>query len=640
MKNKITKQFMTTIIIVFFLLVFMVIYIFSSFYRSSIRYINDLGVSNLKSESAMIENYLAKSIDVLRVTADTVNYMMDQNASSDEILQYLTEEAKHETEEIDENFTGIYGYIDGTYLDGIGWIPPEDYVPTERIWYTEAKKAGGKVAIVPPYLDAQTNTIMFSVSQLLSDGESVLSLDIALNEVQSITEKMTINDIGYGFIVDSTGLIISHFDELEKGKIYPANDEQEYMLSKIFQNEQDHFEMKVGGEDCTVFSDRVMGSWYVVIVVSNTQLFHDLRMQLLIGILVTLIVFLIIVAFCSFSAAKIRNYQSMQQKSREQLDRLYTNIIRALAHTIDAKDRYTRGHSQRVADYSLAIAKRMGKSPNEQKIIYYAALLHDVGKIRVPEEIINKPGRLTEDEFNQIKIHPVSGYHILKDIHEDARIALGAKYHHERYDGKGYPNGLEGESIPEIARIIGVADAYDAMTSNRSYRNALPQDVVRSEIEKGRGQQFDVRIADIMLQMIDEDKEYTMGQSEKNLKNILVIDDEIMDIKTLENILQDVPDFHLIGVRTKEQAFEILNEQKIHLILLDLNTPDIGGFALYQFIREKYNVPVVLMTEDKHMEIIQKITELGINDYLTKPLHAFIVKETIHSIVNCWSNAL
>lgn len=631
---------MTTIIIVFFLLVFMVIYIFSSFYRSSIRYINDLGVSNLKSESAMIENYLAKSIDVLRVTADTVNYMMNQNASTDEILQYLTEEAKHETEEIDENFTGIYGYIDGTYLDGIGWIPPEDYVPTERIWYTEAKKAGGKVAIVPPYLDAQTNTIMFSVSQLLNDGKSVLSLDIALNEVQSITEKMTINDIGYGFIVDSTGLIISHFDESEKGKIYPANDEQEYMLSKIFENEQEHFEMKVGGEDCTVFSDRVMGSWYVVIVVSNTQLFHDLRMQLLIGILVTLIVFLIIVAFCSFSAAKIRNYQSMQQKSREQLDRLNTNIIRALAHTIDAKDRYTRGHSQRVADYSLAIAKKMGKSQNEQKIIYYAALLHDVGKIRVSEEIINKPGRLTEDEFNQIKIHPVSGYHILKDIHEDARIALGAKYHHERYDGKGYPNGLEGESIPEIARIIGVADAYDAMTSNRSYRNALPQDVVRSEIEKGRGQQFDVRIADIMLQMIDEDKEYTMGQSEKNLKNILVIDDEIMDIKTLENILQDVPDFHLIGVRTKEQAFEILNEQKIHLILLDLNTPDIGGFALYQFIRGKYNVPVVLMTEDKHMEIIQKITELGINDYLTKPLHAFIVKETIHSIVNCWSNAL
>ena len=163
-----------------------------------------------------------------------------------------------------------------------------------------------------------------------------------------------------------------------------------------------------------------------------------------------------------------------------------TNIIRALAYTIDAKDRYTSGHSQRVADYSLAIAKRMGKSEEEQKIIYNAALLHDVGKIRVPEEVINKPGKLTDEEFDQIRIHPVSGYHILKDIHDDARVAYGAKYHHERYDGKGYPNGLEGENIPEIARIIGVADAYDAMASNRSYRSALPQGVVRSEIEKGK----------------------------------------------------------------------------------------------------------------------------------------------------------
>lgn len=640
MKNRIVKQFLTSIIIVFFLLVFMVIYIFSSFYHSSIKNINELGVSNLKSEAALIENYLMKSIDVLRVTADTVNYMMQHNATSDQIQDYLTEEAKHETEQIDENFTGIYGYINGEYLDGIGWVPPEDYVPTERIWYTTAQKADGRVAIVPPYLDAQTGVIMFSVSQMLSDGESVLSLDIALNEVQSITENMAINDIGYGFIMDSTGLIIAHFDESEKGKIYPTNAEQKVMLSHIFENEQNHFQMKIGGEDCTVFSQKVMNDWYVVMVVSNTQLFHELRMQLLVGILVASVVFMIIVAFCSFSAKKINKYQCMEQESRERLDRLNSNIIRALAHTIDAKDRYTSGHSQRVADYSLAIAKRMGKSQEDQKIIYYAALLHDVGKIRVPEEIINKPGKLTEEEFDQIRIHPVSGYHILKDIHEDVRIAYGAKYHHERYNGKGYPNGLEGESIPEIARIIGVADAYDAMTSNRSYRDALPQAVVRSEIENGKGLQFDAQIADIMLQMIDEDTDYSMGQSAKNIKHILVIDAEIINIKTVEHILKDEPDYHVIGVRTKEQAFEVLKKQKINLILVDLKTPDIGGFALCQRIKEKYHIPVVLMTSDRNIEIIEEIMELGIDDYLTKPLHAFVVKETVHSIVNCWSNTL
>ena len=267
--------------------------------------------------------------------------------------------------------------------------------------------------------------------------------------------------------------------------------------------------------------------------------------------IVASIFFLCVVFFIVLFVRKSIKYQRMEYESRERLDQLNTNIIRALSYTIDAKDRYTSGHSQRVADYSLAIAKRMGKSEADQKIIYYAGLLHDVGKIRVSEEVINKAAKLTEEEFNQIRIHPVSGYHILKDIHEDIRIAYGAKYHHERYDGKGYPNALEGENIPEIARIIGVADAYDAMASNRSYRDALPQEIVRSEIEKGKGKQFDARIADIMLQMIDEDTNYDMCQSDKNSKNILVIDDEIMNIKMVEFILKDVLDFHVTGVETK-----------------------------------------------------------------------------------------
>ncbi|MDD6072264.1 MAG: cache domain-containing protein, partial [Clostridiales bacterium] len=261
-KNTISKQFLITIIMVFCLLVFMVTYIFSSFYRSSVISIEELCISNMKSEAAIIENYLNKSMDVLWVTADTVNYMMENGSSSEEILQYLTAEAEHETKEIDENFTGIYGYINGEYLDGIGWVPPEDYDPTQRDWYIAAKEANGRATIVPPYLDAQTNTIMFSVSQLLSDGESVVSLDIALNEVQTITEDMTMNDMGYGFIMDNTGLIIAHLDKSEKGKVYPVNEEQKEMLHQIFDNKQESFEMKIGGESCTVFSRQVMNDWY------------------------------------------------------------------------------------------------------------------------------------------------------------------------------------------------------------------------------------------------------------------------------------------------------------------------------------------------------------------------------------------
>lgn len=638
MRDKIAKQYLLTIILVFLLLFIMLVYIFSSFYRTSVSNIRELGVKNIKSEAAMIETYMTKSMDVLWATADTVNYLMEEGASSEEILGYLTKEAEHAAKQVDENFTGIYGYIDGQYLDGIGWVPPADYEPTERVWYTKAKEAGGQIALVPPYLDAQTGTVMFSVSQLLSDGESVVSIDVTLNEVQAITENMTLNEIGYGFVMDGTGLVIAHVDEAEKGKDYPTNEKQEYLLSKVFEGEQEYFDMDIDGEACTVFSEQVMEDWYVVMVVQNTLLFSELTMQMCIGIIVSALVFLCIALFLVISAKNIREFQRKERESRERLDELNTNIIRALAYTIDAKDRYTSGHSQRVADYALAIAKRMGKTEEEQKIIYYAGLLHDIGKIRVPEELINKPGGLTEDEFNQIRVHPVSGYHILKDIHEDIRIAYGAKYHHERYDGKGYPNALEGENIPEIARIIGVADSYDAMASNRRYRDALPQEVIRSEFEKGRGTQFDKEIADIMIQMIDEDKDYTMRQSGRSTKNILVVDDETMNIKMVEFIFKDTPDFHVFGVENMEETFELLEKQEIHLILLDLKMPDIDGFELYQMIVERYRIPVVLMTADKSIETIQKINELGIDDYVTKPLHAFVVRETVHGIVNSWGS--
>lgn len=638
MRDKIAKQYLLTIILVFLLLFIMLVYIFSSFYRTSVSNIRELGVKNIKSEAAMIETYMTKSMDVLWATADTVNYLMEEGASSEEILGYLTKEAEHAAKQVDENFTGIYGYIDGQYLDGIGWVPPADYEPTERVWYTKAKEAGGQIALVPPYLDAQTGTVMFSVSQLLSDGESVVSIDVTLNEVQAITENMTLNEIGYGFVMDGTGLVIAHVDEAEKGKDYPTNEKQEYLLSKVFEGEQEYFDMDIDGEACTVFSEQVMEDWYVVMVVQNTLLFSELTMQMCIGIIVSALVFLCIALFLVISAKNIRKFQRKERESRERLDELNTNIIRALAYTIDAKDRYTSGHSQRVADYALAIAKRMGKTEEEQKIIYYAGLLHDIGKIRVPEELINKPGGLTEDEFNQIRVHPVSGYHILKDIHEDIRIAYGAKYHHERYDGKGYPNALEGENIPEIARIIGVADSYDAMASNRRYRDALPQEVIRSEFEKGRGTQFDKEIADIMIQMIDEDKDYTMRQSGRSTKNILVVDDEMMNIKMVEFIFKDTPDFHVFGVENMEETFELLEKQEIHLILLDLKMPDIDGFELYQMIVERYRIPVVLMTADKSIETIQKINELGIDDYVTKPLNAFVVRETVHGIVNSWGS--
>jgi putative two-component system response regulator len=187
-------------------------------------------------------------------------------------------------------------------------------------------------------------------------------------------------------------------------------------------------------------------------------------------------------------------------------------IVQTLAEAIDAKDNYTNGHSGRVAKYTREIARRFGYSQKRQDEIYMMGLLHDVGKIGVPDAVINKPDKLTEEEYAQIKTHPVMGDRILKNIRERPKLAVGARWHHERYDGTGYPDGLSGDIIPEEARIIAVADAYDAMTSRRSYRGILPQDIVRNEIKNGKGKQFDPAFADIMLVMIEEDKDYMLRE--------------------------------------------------------------------------------------------------------------------------------
>lgn len=200
------------------------------------------------------------------------------------------------------------------------------------------------------------------------------------------------------------------------------------------------------------------------------------------------------------------------ERARDDVKTLSLGVMEALANTIDAKDEYTKGHSIRVAKYSRMIATKMGLPEKDQEMIYYMGLLHDIGKIGVPNEIINKPDRLSDEEYNIVKLHPIIGYNILREIRNYPYLSMGARWHHERYDGKGYPDGKGGEEIPLLDRIITVADSYDAMTSNRSYRNYMPQEAVRKELKKNMGTQFDPEVAKCMIDLIDADTEYLMHE--------------------------------------------------------------------------------------------------------------------------------
>ncbi len=200
-----------------------------------------------------------------------------------------------------------------------------------------------------------------------------------------------------------------------------------------------------------------------------------------------------------------RDYQQhLEQKVEEQANKIrasFFNAITALAYALEAKDVYTSGHSQRVTEVSVAIAKELGLPKESLEKIRLTGLVHDIGKIGVRESVLNKPGSLTEEEYEHIKLHSETGEHILNPIVEDEEILKAVRHHHERYDGQGYPDGLKGEQIPQLARIIAVADTFDAMTSERPYRKAMSKEVACAEVERCRGTQFDPEAADAFLEV-------------------------------------------------------------------------------------------------------------------------------------------
>ena len=199
---------------------------------------------------------------------------------------------------------------------------------------------------------------------------------------------------------------------------------------------------------------------------------------------------------------EIKRINEELAESNEKLEQAYLDMIQTLRYTVEAKDSYTRGHSDRVSEYSVLIGEKLGLSEEELKTLKIGGLFHDIGKIGIPDKILLKTEKLTDDEYSEIKNHPSIGAHILGASSIFNNIIPIVKHHHERFDGRGYPSGLKGEDIPYMARIAALADTFDAMTSRRSYRNALELDVVLAEIERCKGTQFDPELADVFLDIL------------------------------------------------------------------------------------------------------------------------------------------
>ena len=199
----------------------------------------------------------------------------------------------------------------------------------------------------------------------------------------------------------------------------------------------------------------------------------------------------------------IKKINNELQETNAKLEKAYLETIETLRFTVEAKDTYTRGHSDRVSEYSVLLGKYLGLSDDDIHLLRVGGLFHDIGKIGVPDSILLKTSKLTDDEYSEIKNHPKIGAQILSNATIFEKAIPIVKHHHERYDGFGYPEKLSGENIPYLARIAAVADSFDAMTSRRTYRDSMPLDVVKVELEKNKGTQFDPNIADKFLDILN-----------------------------------------------------------------------------------------------------------------------------------------
>jgi HD-GYP domain-containing protein (c-di-GMP phosphodiesterase class II) len=368
-----------------------------------------------------------------------------------------------------------------------------------------------------------------------NDGvQGIIQKDINMKSLGERYSLSFYDGMGYSYVIDKEGNIIIRSQDKQSNRtlknIYDvisldsnSEDSVEQLQKAIEQHKNGVMEFDFDGQ-FFVFAvasiDRADDWCYISLIPETALKTHmDNIMQtssLIVPLFMVGIVIMLILIYNKWLSQKENEKEQYIIKLNEKNNELKTlsnETFEAIAKAVDVNDRYTAGHSRRVAQYARMIAERMGYSDKELEEIYCAGLIHDVGKLGVDNSIINKQGKLSQEEYEEIKKHPIMGYEILNKISVQGNFAYGAKWHHERVDGKGYPDGLKGDEIPEIARIIAVADSYDAMTSKRSYRDVMPQAKVREQIENGMGTQFDEKIASIMLLLIDSDTEYKMRQT-------------------------------------------------------------------------------------------------------------------------------
>ena len=386
--NNNRKTLLLTLGATFVLMAMLVAYTTRLMYTSSYSYINELGNDKAAAITAELENYLETARSVLWVAADTVDHMVANGATNEEIVEYITRESTNTASQFDESYTGIYGYINGTYVDGVGWTPPDDYDPTVRDWYKDTVAAGGQPLVVSPYVDAQTGNVIISVCKALTDTNNVLGLDLTLTGVQETVENIQINGNGYAFILNYDGTVVAHNDSDEKGKNYSEMPDKAELFDKVVSVDKGNFDMEIEGKKCTVFVDDVLDQWHLVIVVETAELYKDTESVLIVSVLVGVLVFALISAFYIIAYTHERKTNKRIEEMKE-LERRREYEAKVLMLEKSAADSANKAKSDFLADMSheirtpinavLGMNEMILRESKDENILEYSSNIRSAG---------------------------------------------------------------------------------------------------------------------------------------------------------------------------------------------------------------------------------------------------------------------
>lgn len=451
------------LIIIFFLMVVMVAYTSQNVRSVTVRNIHEVGYDKLTSVCAQVENYLDTTKGMLWVTASTVDHMVRNDVPTDQIQQYLVDETNEQIETFNFDYTGLYGYVGGEYLDGLNWVPDEDYEPTERDWYRQAVAANGDTIIVSPYVDAQTGEVVITITRMLSNGEDVVAVDLTMENIQEMAQSLNVREEGYGFIFDKDGLIIASEEEEYKGHNLNEIGGMSELMDRAVETGDGYFQIDINGSANTVFVQTVLDQWYVVIIIDNAELYSETVQQIEVNVLICVAIFALISLFYVLGYRKDRRINASIAKMREDEQRREYEA-KVLKFEKESADEANRAKSDFLAQMSheirtpinavIGMDEMILRETTDPDIRDYALDIKSAGKALL--SLVNGVLDFSKIESGKMEITPTDyrTEELIDDVVNMIEDRAEKKYleFHLEIDGN-IPKGLHGDDI-RIEQVI------------------------------------------------------------------------------------------------------------------------------------------------------------------------------------------